>query len=75
MSTEPLRLTDEEIKKITYPLSITSAEREEVRALLKRLEADGIWRQELYRELLKLRGQYKITDIARQAVEEALFKD
>ena len=75
MSTEPLRLTDEEIKKITYPLSITSAEREEVRALLKRLEADGIWRQELHRELLKLRGQYKITDIARQAVEEALFKD
>ncbi|MBI4133267.1 hypothetical protein HY478_01500 [Candidatus Uhrbacteria bacterium] len=67
-------ITDAQIEKVTYHItSLSQAEREEVRALLNRLQSDGIGRQELHRELARLRKSYALSDIDIRAIEDALF--
>lgn len=69
-----IQLTDEQIRQITYHIqSLSHGQREEIRALLHRLKSDGIGRQELHRELVRLRGDYSISEIDMKAIEDALF--
>ncbi len=74
MTKDRVYLTDEQIKKITYHIqSLSPNEREAIRGLLNRLKSDGIGRQELHRELVRLRSDYSISEIDMKAIEEALF--
>lgn len=69
-------ITDEQIAKITYHIqSLSTEEREEIRKLLHRIKSDGIWRQELHRELLKMRSAYSISEVDMKNIEQILFSE
>ncbi|MBI4280667.1 hypothetical protein HY628_00540 [Candidatus Uhrbacteria bacterium] len=69
-----IHLTDEQIRRVVRHLKkLTVREREEICAALNRLQSFGIGQEELHRELLRLRGQYAISESDMRLVERRLF--
>ncbi len=75
---EPIKLTTEEIKKLTYGLkSLDQNQRAAVSEVLVKLahSADArISEDELRRELSKLKADHQISDFDAKAVMQAVFK-
>lgn len=73
----PIRLSREEIKKLVFKIdSLNQEQRSLIVAVLERLahSSDGhISPEELHKELLHLRAEYKISDIDEKAVTTAVF--
>jgi hypothetical protein len=72
--TDKVNLTNAQIDKITLLIdTLSQKEREIVRDLLERIKSGGIYETELHRELLKLRKEYKISEVDMRKIEEAIF--
>ena len=73
----PIRLTREEIKKLTYGLrSLDDGQRALVRETLEDLARGGddhVGPEELKRALRKLREDHRLSDIDCEAVQRAVF--
>ncbi|OGL65097.1 hypothetical protein A3B21_04395 [Candidatus Uhrbacteria bacterium RIFCSPLOWO2_01_FULL_47_24] len=70
------QLSDREINAILFKLrdKLDFKERAHVEELLKRAREGGLYKEELRKELLKLRAAFKISEGDRAAIEEAIFE-
>lgn len=71
------QLSDREIEEILFKLRerLDVHERERVREMLKSARHGGLYKEELHKELVRLRDAYKISESDHQAIEKAVFGD
>lgn len=69
------QLSDREIEEVLFRLrdKLDFKERERVREMLKSARHGGLYKEELHKELVRLRDAYKISESDHQAIEEAVF--
>lgn len=68
-------LADREIEEILFRLrdKLDFKERERVREMLRSARQGGLYKEELHKELVKLRDAHKISESDHQAIEKAIF--
>lgn len=67
-------LTEEQIRRLTNLVdTLSQKERDLVRDLLRRIKGDGIYEEELHRELLKLRQDFLISEVDMKKIEDVIF--
>jgi hypothetical protein len=68
--------SNEEVRRITARIAtLSSAEKQLVREMIKRIKPSGVGRAELHGELYKLRKQYAISEADMKGLEDAFFPD
>ncbi|MDO8505463.1 MAG: hypothetical protein Q7S48_02725 [bacterium] len=69
------QLSDQEIDKILFKLRdrLDFKEHGNVKEMLKRAREGGLYREELHKELLRLRAHFKISSGDTEAIENAVF--